>query len=299
MKSFRCHITSLMLALILVLSLTACEDDSQAQTKYATQPDPQPPTVLIVPEINKEVKDSLDKYTARIDSISKEVKEALDNVVSIRKDVSNLKDNEMWWWIAMGISIIALVIAVFVIKLCVDLQSRANRQRRDIEEIVRERREAVYNSKHVTKSALPTDYDSLKRRVHDLELKLNQHTSYAHPVQPHIEPVTKQIVRDTTKKGYFGTPVPAADPYFKKLLISQDSDARFVAEIIGNKAIFKPLESNSHFGTFVSNDAMRGAVDFKNCAPTELSSMQVITPGEAEQRDNKWVITKKAIVHLS
>lgn len=44
---------------------------------------------------------------------------------------------------------------------------------------------------------------------------------------------------------------------------------------------------------------MRAAIDFVGCAPTEASSMRVILPGEALQRDNRWFITKKAQILLS
>lgn len=299
MKSFRYQITSLMMALIVGLSLTACDDDSQAQTYDNQQQPTQQQTIVNVPEINKEVKDSLDKYTARIDSISKDTKAAIDDVASMSGKVSDLKDNEKWWWGSYGVGIIALILTIICIIRCNELNKRLNRHRDEIQELKREKQSASFAPKTVSKSSIPSDYDSLKRRVYDLEIQLRQLTTTPRQTQPYTEPVIIPVVKDNIKTGYFGNPINATEPYFKKLLVSRDSEARFSADISGNKAIFKPLDSSSYFGTFVSNDAMRAAVDFKGCAPSEASSMQVITPGEAEQRDNKWVITKKATVYLS
>lgn len=298
MKSFRYQLTSLMMTLILGLSLTACDDNSQAQT-YDNQQPTQQHTIVNVPEINKEVKDSLDKYTARIDSISKDTKAAIDDVASMNGKVSDLKDNEKWWWISCGVGIIALILTIICITRCSDLNKRLDRHRDDIQELKREKQSTSFAPKTVSKSSIPSDYDSLKKRVSDLEIQLRQLTAPPRQAQPYSETVVNPVVNDNIKTGYFGNPINAIEPYFKKMLVSRDSDARFSADISGNKAIFKPLDSSSYFGTFVSNDAMRAAVDFKGCTPSEASSMQVITPGEAEQRDNKWVITKKATVYLS
>lgn len=299
MKSFRYQLASLMMALILGLSLTACDDDSQAQTYDNQQLPTQHQTIVNVPEINKEVKDSLDKYTARIDSISKDTKAAIDDVASMNGKVSNLKDNEKWWWASCGIGIIALILSIISLIRCNYLNKRLNRHRDEIQELKREKQSASFAPKTVSKSSIPSDYDFLKRRVYDLEIQLRQLTIVPSQPQSYTEPVIKPVVKDNIKTGYFGNPINAAEPYFKKMLVSRDSEARFSADISGNKAVFKPLDSSSYLGTFVSNDAMRAAVDFKGCAPSEASSMQVITPGEAEQRDNKWVITKKATVYLS
>lgn len=299
MKSLRYFIASLTMALFIGLSLASCDDESQAQTSEKQQQIPQQQTVVNVPEINKEVKDSLDKYTARIDSISKDSKAVIEDVASMRGKVSSLQDNEKWWWLSCCVGIISLVLSIICLIRCVDLNKRLDRHRDDIQEVKRDKQSALFAPKTISKTSTPSDYASLMRRVYDLECQIRRLSSDPRPVQQLVEPVVNPIVHEAIKNGYFGNPINAVEPYFKKLLVSRDSDARFIAEISGNKAIFKPLDSSSYFGTFVSNDAMRAAVDFKGCVPSEASSMQVITPGEAVQCENKWVITKKATVYLS
>lgn len=299
MKSIRYFIVSLTIALFIGLLLAACDNESQAQTYDNQQEAYQQQTVVSIPEINKEVKDSLDKYAARIDSISKDCKAAIDDVACIHVKVSALQDKEKWWWTSCVIGIVAFVFTIISLIRCAELNKRFNRHREDIQELKRDKQSASFAPRTISKNSTPPDYDSFKRRIYDLECQLRQLTSAHHSIQPPVESVANTSIHKMNKNGYFGNPINAAEPYFKKLFVSRDSDARFIAEISGNKALFKPLDSSSYLGTFVSNDAMRAAVDFKGCAPSEASSMQVVTPGEASQRDNKWIITKKATVYLS
>lgn len=299
MKSLRYLLALLTIVLVLGLSLTACDDGANAQnstneTKLETEQKS--------PDLNSLVKDSLNNFAARIDSISKESREAIDEVSSMNSKVSDLKNNEKWIWSSCGLGLLALILVLYCIIRSVKLNERLDRHRDKIQEFKRDKQNASFAPKSVFKSSTPADYERLKKRVSDLEFQIRQLTSYSQPIQPtqsKVEPIVTPAVLASNKNGYFGTPINATDPYFKKLLVSRDSDARFSAEISGVKAYFKPLDSSTYFGTFVSNDALRAAVEFKGCAPSEATSMQVIARGEAVQRDNKWVITKKATVNLS
>lgn len=93
MKSFRYLIASLTVALFIGLLLTGCDDESQAQVPNNPESSI-PPTPVYIPEINKEVKDSLDKYTARIDSISKATEKAI-------KDVENMKGDVLYQYLSL------------------------------------------------------------------------------------------------------------------------------------------------------------------------------------------------------
>ena len=241
----------LTMALYLGLSLTACGDKSQAQPHE----NPQQQTIVNTHEINKEVKDSLDKYTARIDSISKETKAAINKVNSMNTKVSNLSNNEKWWWSLGFVGIAALLIALYCIVRCVKLKERINRHSNKIQEI-KDKLSVSFNQWPVSKAAIPSDYEALKRRIRNLETQIRQLTSTPLPTKPNTEIVVTPPITDVKKNGYFGTPIDNAHgPYFRKLLISCDSEARFVAQISGNKATFKPLDSPSYIGTIVSNDA--------------------------------------------
>lgn len=299
MKTLRYFAALLTFAFSIGLSLIACNDKSETLSNANLQQEHLQPTIVNVPEINKEVKDSLDKYTARIDSISKHSKMAIKDVASIKGTVSALQDNEKWWRISFGICVIAIIITIICLIRCAELKKRLDRHRLDIEGLKSEKQSASFAQKNMSKTSVPYDYESLTRRVCDLEIQIGKLTSVSHPVLKPVEPVAIPNVKEPRKNGYFGNPINAAEPYFKKILVSRDSEARFIAEITGNMAIFRPVDSSSYLGTFVSNDAMRAAIDFTGCAPSEASSMKVNIPGEAIQRDNKWVITKKATVYLS
>lgn len=287
MKSIRSIITILTVILFIGLLLSGCDNKSQplntTQTSNTTKQG----------DINKEVKDSLENFNVKIEAISKEFKEAKGDI-STMKD--KLKEKEWLLWGSIGLSTVALILCVICLRLC------ANLQRNNSKELQQKRQENSSTSETVTKSSMPSDYESLKRKVLDLETQVKQYISYIRPSQQSSTIIASPVTEvGPNKNGYFGNPVQAIEPYFKKLLVSCDSEARFSVEISGNKAIFKPLESssNSYLGTFVSNDAMRAAIDFNGCAPTKALSMQVISHGEALQRDNKWFITKKAQIRLS
>ncbi|MGN0238030.1 MAG: hypothetical protein ACI4AK_08120 [Lepagella sp.] len=310
MKSLKNLIASMTIVLIMGLSLTACEDKSQAQTNDIPEEPEQEQTNVTVPEINKEVKDSLYKYTARIDTIfqiatkaREEVTSMKETVDSTKEDVSNLQGNELWMWIALGIAVFALLIAIYAVKLNYGLQNRADRQRQAIDKlksIVHELKptSGIYSGT-VSRTTVPSDYEGLKKRVLELEYQLKQLGTYVQSIKTTAQKVDNPVITGPVKTGYFGTPINSSEPYFKKLLVSCDSEARFKVDIKGDRATFKPLESTRYLGTFVSNDAMRAAVDFTGCTPSQASSMYVRELGEAVQRDSKWIITKKATVTLS
>lgn len=291
MKSIRSIITILTVIIFIGLPLSGCDDKSQPNNTTQTS------NTAKQRDINKEVKDSLENFNVKIEAISKEFKDAIGDISTMK---AKLQEKELWLWGAIGLSTVALILCVICLRLCANLQRRASRQRNDIQELQQERQVNSFTPKTVTKSSIPSDYESLKRRILDLETQVRQYNSYTRPLQQSSTIITSPVTEvEPNKNGYFGNPIQATEPYFKKLIVSRDSEARFSVEISGNKAIFKPLESSSYLGTFVSNDAMRAAIDFVGCAPTEASSMRVILPGEALQRDNRWFITKKAQILLS
>lgn len=299
MKSFRYFIASLSMALLLGLSLTSCDDEAQAKNHQQEDVRGQNQEG----DVNQAMLDSLSNFKTTIDSISQESKVAVEQVKTMHSSVSELKKKEIWIWIAIGSAIVlSLIIFGIMIRLFSNLQMRANRQRNDIIELQRQFQASSFASKPANRASTPSDYEYLKRRVYELETQIRQiasmmHTTQQMPQSP-ITTISSAVGSTPSNYGYFGNPVNATEPYFKKLLISLDSEARFSAEISGTKAIFKPLDSSSYLGTFVSNDAMRAAVTFTGCAPMEAASMQVIMSGEAMQQDNKWIITKKATVVL-
>lgn len=297
MKALRYLLTSLTIFLI-GISLTSCHDESRANKSETQQKASNNQPSDSVSDVNKEVKDSLSRYSAKIDAVSKHAQDAINKANSVQKDVSGIQDNEIWWTLSSVVSIIALVISFVCLYRLAESKERLDRHRDGIQEIIRKIRNIQSIQKSSSeKNSTPPDYESLKQSVYNLERRIRELSSTPSPIQLPFETIVYPVPDETN--GYFGNPINAAEPYFKKLLVSRDSDARFSAEISGDRAIFKPLDSASYLGTFVSNDAMRAAVEFEGCAPSRATSMQVKSTGEATQRDNKWIISKKAIVFLS
>lgn len=294
MKALR-YLTTALTIFLLGVSLASCHDESKAKTSEIQHEASHKQPSDSISDVYKELKDSLSRYSEKIEAISKNSQDAINKANSVQKDVSGIQDNEIWWTLSVFVSIIALVIASFCLYRLAETKERLDRHRDGI----KENRRDIHNiNKSLSeKNSTPPDYESLKRKVNDLERRIRELVAATRLNQLQVEAIVYPVPDDTN--GYFGNPINAEEPYFKKLLVSRDSEARFHAEISGNTATFKPLDSASYLGTFVSNDAMRAAVEFKGCATTQASSMQVITSGEAVQRDNKWIITKKAIVFLS
>lgn len=278
------------------LLLSACDNDSQAEDFENQHSATVQTSVINVPEINKEVKDSLDKYTERIDSISKVAKAASDNVGVMHKKVSDLQDKEKWLWSAFGLAAVAVILALICLIRTINISKRIDRHRREIDEL-RHDKQSV-SPTMVNNPSIPSDYNTLKKRVSDLENKLNKLLTTPNERPDVDREAPKPVVQTSTKSGYFGTPINASEPYFKRLLNTRDSEARFTTEISGKRATYKPIELSSYIGTFVSTDAMRAAIEFSGCNPSEATSMTVVTPGTAEQRNDKWIITKKASIKL-
>lgn len=288
MKSIRFIITIITIILFVGLPLSGC--DNKSQTDNRTQ------IFNAAKQVgkNKDEKYSLENLNVRIETISKESKEAIGDISKMK---AQLQEKKLWLWGSIGLSIVAFILCLVCLKLCKNLQGRVSRHRKEIENL---KPQEGQDNKANSKNSILSDYDSLKRRLESLETKVSQLSSSAcSPQQPSTNTTTPVAEVKPSKKAYFGNPVPAPAPYFKKLLGSGDPDARFSVEISGNEAIFMPIDSPTHLGTLVSNDAMRAAVEFTGCFPAEALSMQVESPGKAEQKDNRWFITDKAQIHLS
>lgn len=307
-------IYSLTLNLVLLISLSitfsACNDEhptpQNTQDTNLTST-----TVDDHPDINQEVIDSLQNYNTKISEISVACDEAVANVKNMQSSVQQLNDIKIWIWVANAIALLALVLSIVALSKNSNLNKRLDRHREDISNLKLDKVKTSHQPQPISKPSVPTDYESLNRRVFDLEFSFNNLSATvgrlminsSQKVEPTstVNEVKVPEVENAfeTKKGYFGIPVKSNDPYFKKLLKSQDSEARFSVEITGNKAYFKPIESSQYLGTFISSDALRVAIKFTGCEPENATQMKVITDGNAELKEDRWYITKKATVYLS
>lgn len=248
--------------------------------------------------LNQEVKDSLVNLNSKFDSLSTEVQSATNSVVTLEESVSKLEIGKNRSWIALAAAMIAFLSSIIGIVKCGSLRKRLKQQGKVIDELRIRIQNLGHAPKGVSKSSDLSSIEMLRHKVEEMEksikgLKASVLLQNPVPINPSYEPMAK-------KQGYFGNPVATSIPYFKNVLEIYDTDARFKVEINGSKAIFKPLDILGLLGTFVSNDAMRSAIEFDSkFPPKEARAMRLKIPGEAELRDNRWYITKKAIVILS
>ena len=288
MKSLRNFIMLLTSTLFIGLSLMACNGEKKGE---------QQSTCDNAVELSA-VKDSLEKCSEKIDNLSNKLNEYTRKVDSISGKQGD-QYGKVWLWVLSGVAIVAFFVAIYSLVCFRRLNKRLNRHRNDLESLKSDKQSVSFAPKPVSKNSTPSDYENLKRRVFDLERRIQQPALATRPNPKPAESVVKPAAQPMVLQGYFGNPIGTESAYFKKMLISCDSEARFSVDYLGNKATFRPLDSGTYFGTFVSNDAMRVAVDFEGCPTSQASSMQVVAPGEAELRDNKWIIIKKSIVKLS
>lgn len=290
-----------MIILLMGVSLSSCDNESQAQNSQ------QPPTESNTKEADsskdssKEVTDSTTLDAADHKIQSKESKNTGSSIEGLKNQVSKIEGKEIWLWgVVILVCVISLILFVICFRLYSNLLGIVDRQRFDIEKLKKLKQEVAIAPKTFERTCVPSDYESLKQRIYNLELQIKQLAScQIRQAQTVSAFGSTGIEPALSKSGYFGNPTSGAEPYFKKLFVSRDSEARFSVEISGDKAIFKPIESSGYIGTLISNDAMRAAIEFQGFASIERPSMRVIMPGEAEHRDNRWFITKKAQVYLS
>lgn len=286
MKPIRYISASVAMALIVVVSLTSCAGKSKSHSRSNQQ------QVVV-----EESKNDIAVNDSPENNIAYSISDFAKDLNTLQEQVSEIQSNEKWWWIFSGASVLAILLATICLYSNDTVKEKLEQTKKDINKLAQyNNRQELAKKPTVYTNTMPFDNKpSLERRVAELEKKIQQLTSPSIAVQPSVSHSTPEMV----KNGYFGNPVNNdAEPYFKKLLTSKDSDARFTVEVSGNKATFKPLDIPGSPGTFRSSDALRAAVNFTEIS-TASSHMQVNAPGEAELRDNKWLITKKAKITFS
>lgn len=307
MKSIRYSIVIITISLLAGISLCGCDNDYQEQNNqpnYSTGVSPYDDTNAIT-NVNlfKAVDDSIRNQREDIGIIPQETNNIAKRIDENDLSASKSADKDFWLWVAIALGVVDLFLSFICLKKCVNLNARSHLYEETIKKIEEELRKDPLSTRGLPNAKPASDIESLHRRVSELETQLRMLKNGT--VQINNQPKQPQVPNNRVEKpatpqcGYFGTPIQASEPYYRKLLISREPEARFSAEVNGNKAIFKPLDSSNYFGTLVSTDAMRVAIDFCGCATAEASSMQVIMPGEAVLKDNKWIITKKSKVQLS
>lgn len=280
------------------LSFAGCDDTADTST-YMQQEEPTSAATDSLSSKEKQaVMDSISKLEDQIKAIDRSVKVPGNGISDLKKAASDAK---MWFYITLGIAVLSLIIAVTCIIKLVNVQERVCRHRKDIDDLDRR----IHTSISISQSNMPirqtskvgNEYYELANRINNLEHKVAQ-IQFPAATTPTF-PKTVAVKTTTEQIGYFGVPsqISQTEAYFRKLIESaSDSDVRFSATVRGNRAEFKPRDGM--MSSLKSSDTMKLAVETTGCLLSDATSMKTLNPGEAELKDSRWVITKKALILL-
>lgn len=294
------------------ISFMSCDDDATTdgtgcQTdvtpKQTTTPEPEK---KLDSTEKKAVLDSINIVNSRVDEVVSENEKQNMEIAKAQSEFDDYKKGAylsiLISWVVAGIAIILAIIATIKAYAA---NSRAGRHRNEIEDLKMAisdlRLKPNSNVRQPSSSYSSNNYYALVDRIARLERQINQE-SY---VQPHATTVTNPIQPTPTvaheQHGYFGVPsqMSLTSAYFKRLLETRDSEARFSVIIRNGKAEFNLLEGSQFLNEIKSNDTIKLALDLQGCAPSEANQMRTILPGEAVKEDDRWVIKKKAQIYLT
>ncbi|MBD5184942.1 MAG: hypothetical protein HDS97_08655 [Bacteroidales bacterium] len=253
---------------------------------------------------NKAVLDSIANLHSNIDKVNSDFTR---KSTEMDEEVSSLR---CMVWALGGFCVLCLLLSFIVIMWCRKLREQGIQHREDIKNLSRR----VGNGNVAASSVVgkpSNEYYELRSKVAILEDEIRRINRIGVPTPSSQQPKSNpnhtpnnvgvsSPKEEKVVKAYFGNPTMGdKDGYFKKVLDSRDSDARFVAEISGDKASFKPLtDSEAAKKTLLTSDQMKLAVEFSGCSLSEMKGME-ITAGYVEKKENgRWVIKNKARVIL-
>lgn len=244
-----------------------------------------------------------DDLRGKYDELAKESESNLQTRTKMQQDIDS---NGTVTLLAIALAIIALIVAVIAMLRCSALQKQLRDEQGDSPK--------PFGNTPPSAPVSRMDINNLQRTLNEIQLKVaNQiraiddkvnklyfsqaRNTINDPVKPDCHPTNPGLPGKKSETGYFGFPVPVSNPYFQKLMTRKDGDALFSAQIDGKKATFAPIDSRQTFGTLVSNNTLRAAIDFSGDAKN-ATTMTLEKSGEAELRGDYWYITKKAKVQL-
>lgn len=245
-----------------------------------------------------------------------EIKKDLKDLEESTEKLSETKSNLWEIFLAWVFSALSLAVAIFALVKTFQYKKQIDSQKQKIESLSKNEQKNLSNSITPHNGRTPTisqtyrssnDIDKLKgdlskvsERVNSLERKIANSMTTQQSQGPIITPTP--VVEPTAPKKpekiqYFGFVVrgEAGNGYFKKILETQDNEARFSATVSGQTAEFEPIGS---LELIKSYDYMDLAIEFNGVSKLEATSMTLIKPGVAKLHDGKWIITKKAMITL-
>ena len=257
----------------------------------------------------KAITDSINNLREKIMDLTEKYEKVYQELSEVKMDNKKINDEKATnkWYILIGggIGLLGLIVSIFAFGKTGKCNNRLSRHREEIEslrQLLNERRfepnvTGTKRTNYSASSSIPNnEISDLSRKIQHLENELLkiQKTTLVHgtPTPSTITPPIKP-----TRIGYFGTAISGENGtgYFKKVLESKDSDARFSAQIIDRSANFEPIASLS---SIKSSDYMDLAVEFEGVSKNEATDMSVHYKGLAQQIGDKWIIVKKAVITL-
>lgn len=317
MKSLK-PIFIILTLLIGGMTVSGCDDETSAGTLTGQSSFEQSDTSQIKEqektmdsEEKKAVLDSVNMVNSRVDDLLAKINKLNITIETNKSTIDDLKKSSsistLISWIVAAISLIIAIIAIVKVN---SVSNRAAKNRQKIEDLKHAIQELDIRYGNSSRPKVSTnnnvtynEYSALSSRVSKIERFLSSQTQ---PVQTpeHIETYHPTVVKPTSteKFGYFELPsqMPTS-AYFRRLLDTKDSDARFTVVIRqSNKAEFSVFDSGlSYLRTMTSSDTAKLAIEFVGCSGDEATQMKQILPGEAVLEDGRWIITRKAQVNLS
>lgn len=165
------------------------------------------------------------------------------------------------------------------------------------------------NSISIKPSGIKDKTPDLLARIQKLETAVNKLENQQAKIKedsnktPSGQPQNKIIKKEETQKndpveyGCFNQPIGGEKAYFKEFL-SESPRAIFKVEKRGNVATFFFLD-NINIKQVVSADFLSSAIDLTGVLKQEAVGMTTTSKGQAEWKNDKWVITKKMVVLLT
>ncbi len=236
--------------------------------------------------------------------VQNEVNNLSIELTPLRSSISNMK---LMVLVSSVFSIIAIVIMTILLLNNNKRKRSLRRRKEEIEKLYQcvnaldNKLASLSKTKVSSQSAINQlssfDISDLKRRISAIETKfdaiLDKKNIQEKIINPDKYPPTPNPQVET-REGYLGAIVKSGKGYFRNILSSKDSEARFYAKITDNNMLFEPLSLQ----IATSYDYMDLAIEFIGIARTEARSMNIRKSGVAKLEDGKWIIHDKAVIEL-
>jgi hypothetical protein len=290
---------TLFLCLILGMGLCSCDgreipaDSEPQQRESMAKVD-----ISNVSAVNKAQKDSiinnLEKKVETVDSLRSVLQ---DEVESYQKksgeeieDLQSLRNYALIGGILGLLSFIVAVVCLVKIEKYKEQTAGFRSKLNQLSAELKKTEKSMTPTPTASNNAGKDRLEHLEERVRKLEV--NQTTKHSDTANKRSVGDVNAARQATITNGYFGTVI--GNGYFKKLLTTKDSDARFKASVEGNHAKFEPIS----FRTAMSSDSMYNAIKFDGVPRDTAKDMKILSPGEALLEGERWVIRKKTEVQL-